>query len=160
MVTWPASGSRSPARVRSRVLLPAPLRPITLQHSPALMAQFKLSTSVRVPAFKFSWSVRIIACSSTLSSTAQAVQLVQEDGRAYHCRDDADGQLQRRQYGARQGVGQYQESATCQGGGRDQQSMVGAAGKAQRMRHDQADEAHAAGAGNGAGRQQTGTKEQ
>ena len=38
--------------------------------------------------------------------------------------------------------------------------MIGAAGKAQRMRHDQADKTHAAGTGDGAGREQAGTEEQ
>ena len=49
MADTAGSGWRNPASVRSSVLLPAPLRPMTHQHWPASTCPVKIATSVRSP---------------------------------------------------------------------------------------------------------------
>ncbi len=111
MLMLPASGWRRPARVRSSVLLPAPLQPMMLQHWPLPTCQSRPSISTRWPALNESWWVWIMLF-------AQPVQLIQEYRRTDQRRDGADRQLLRCDDGARQRVGQYQEGATgqCRGG--------------------------------------------
>src|ERR1035437_7944374 len=95
-------------------------------------------------------------CKSTvsiISALSNMMQLQQKYRYANQCSNDADRKLLWRHQAARQCVGQHQESAADQSGGRQQKAMIGAECKTTCMRHDQADKSDAACIAHGGSRQ-------
>jgi hypothetical protein len=83
-----------------------------------------------------------------------AREQVEEDRHAEQGGEHADRQLLRGDHGARQGVGHHQQGAAGQRGGGQQHALVVADCQAHQVRHDEADEADAAGGGHRHGGEQ------